>query len=122
MSAKRKPYGKMTAIQLREATRAYDRELPTGPDGLPGRPLTAAERRKWQQTRKKLGRPRIGKGVKRVMVSLEADLLKHSDLFAKQHGLSRSKMISTGLRKVDGGVTSQLRTATCGDLQTHSEL
>ncbi len=93
-------YGKMTAAQLREATRAYDRELPAGADSLPGRPLNAAERNKWRKVRKKMGRPRIGKGVKRVMVSLEADLLEQSDRFAKKHGLTRSKLISAGVRKV----------------------
>lgn len=100
MKARRKSYSKMTASQLREATKEYDRELPVSPDGLPGRPMNAAERRKWQKVRKKMGRPKIGKGVKRVMVSLEVELLQKSDRFAKKHHLSRSKMISAGLRKL----------------------
>ena len=99
----KKPYDKMTAAELRAATREFDQELPLGPDGLPGRPMNAAERKQWQKVRRKMGRPKIGKGVKRVMVSLEADLLKQSDRFAKQHGLSRSKMISAGLRKLMTG-------------------
>jgi hypothetical protein len=93
----------MGAGELREATSKYDRELPAGPDGLPGRRMNAAERKRWQKVRKKMGRPKIGKGVRRVMVSLEADLLKESDRFAKKHGLNRSKMISAGLRKVMAG-------------------
>jgi len=103
MRTARKRYGKMTAARLREATREYDRELPPGPDGLPGRPLTPVERKQWRKVRKKMGRPRIGKGVKRVMVSLETDLLKQSDRFAKKHRLTRSTMISAGLRKLMAG-------------------
>jgi hypothetical protein len=99
----KKPYDKMTAAELRQATREYDEELPLGSDGLPGRPLNAAQRRQWQQVKKKLGRPRLGKGVKRVLVSIEADLLRQSDRFAKKHGLTRSKMISAGLRKLIAG-------------------
>ena len=60
MSKPKKRYARMTAAQLREATREYDRELPVGPDGLPGRPLSAAEQKKWQKVRKKMGRPRAG--------------------------------------------------------------
>ena len=85
------------------ATRQFDRELPNGPDGLPGRPLNAAEKKEWRKVRRKMGRPKIGKGVKRVMVSLEVDLLKESDRFARKHGLSRSKIISAGLRKLMAG-------------------
>ncbi len=100
MSSRSERQARLTAAQLREATREYDRELPLSPDGLPGRPMNAAERKRWQRVRKKMGRPKLGKGVQRVMVSLEADLLKQSDRFAKRHGLSRSKMISAGLRKL----------------------
>lgn len=95
-----KNYDEMTAAELREATRAYDRELPTDRSGLPGRPLNAQERRQWQAVQRKMGRPRIGKGVKRVMISLEADLLKESDVYARRHNLNRSQLISAGLRKL----------------------
>ena len=95
-----KTYDEMTAAELREATREFDRELPAGRDGLPGRPLNAAERRQWRAVRRKMGRPRIGKGVKRVMISLEEDLLKRSDVYAKRHHLNRSQLISAGLRKL----------------------
>ena len=96
----RKSYDEMTAAELQKATGEFDRELPVGPDGLPGRPMNAGERRKWNAVRRKMGRPRIGKGVKRVMISLEADLLKRSDVFARRHHLNRSQLISAGLRKL----------------------
>ncbi len=99
----RKKFDQMTAAEVAEATRQYELELPAGADGLPGRPLNARERKQWQKVRRKMGRPRIGKGAKRVMVSLEAQLLKESDAFAKRHQLSRSQMISAGLRKLMAG-------------------
>ena len=99
----KKRHEKMTAAELREVTKEYDRELPVGPDGLPGRPMNSIERRKWRKVRTRMGRPQIGNGVKRVMVSLEADLLKQSDRFAKEHGLSRSKMTSAGVPKFMAG-------------------
>src|SRR4051812_42828705 len=95
----KKNYDKMTLTELRRATRKFDKGLPVGPDGLPGRPMNAAERQRWQRVRKKMGRPRLGKGVKRVMISLETDLLKKSDTFAKRLHLNRSQLISAGLRR-----------------------
>jgi hypothetical protein len=97
---KRKKYWEMNTAELREATREYEKELPVGPDGLPGKPLNARERKQWHALQKKMGRPRLGKGVKRVMISLETDLLRQSDIFAKRHHLNRSQLISAGLRKM----------------------
>ena len=45
----------------------------------------------------------IGKGVKRVMISLEAQLLKDSDSFAKKNHLNRSQLIAVGLRRLMAG-------------------
>ena len=100
MKSAKKYYDEMTTAELRAATHEFDRELPTGPDGLPGRPLNSAERKQWRAVRRKMGRPRIGKGVKRVMISLEEDLLKRSDVYARRHHLNRSQLISAGLRKL----------------------
>jgi hypothetical protein len=92
---KRKNYSAMTTAQLRAATREYDREW-TDP-GLPGKPLTAANR---AQHRKARGRPMIGKGAKIVPVSIERQLLSQADAFAQRHKLKRSEMVAQGLRLV----------------------
>ena len=64
-------------------------------------PLTPAMRRLWQRAkRKRPGRPRIGKGAKRVLITVEAGLLKRADAFARQKGISRSQLISHGLQSV----------------------
>ena len=103
MRRRQKLYDRMTAAELRKATAQYDAELPAAADGLPGRPLNTVERKQWQKVRRKMGRPKIGKGAKRVMISLEARLLKQSDAFARKHSLSRSQMISEGLRRLMAG-------------------
>jgi hypothetical protein len=65
--------------------------------------MNAADSKRWQSARKKMGRPPIGKGVKRIMICLEADLLKSTDQFAKRHHINRSQMISAGLKKLMEG-------------------
>jgi hypothetical protein len=103
MKKARPQYEKMNAAQLRDATSEFDRELPAGRDALPGRAMNPTQQRKWDKIHKKMGRPRIGLGVKRVMISLEAQLLNQSDGFARRNHLSRSQMISAGLRKLMAG-------------------
>lgn len=66
------------------------------------RPLNSRERRKWRRFKKKLGRPPIGKGTTNVSVSMEKELLKKADNFAKAHGMSRSQLIASGVRAVIG--------------------
>ncbi len=48
-TATRKPYSHMTSAELRDATREYDREEL----GLPGKPLTAPQRRAFRATAKR---------------------------------------------------------------------
>jgi len=94
--AKRKPYDRMNADELAEATAEFDREAIVAP----GRPATASERRKFNRVRRKMGRPRIGKGAARVLVTVERGLLKEADNFAKRNGLKRAQMFAKGLRLV----------------------
>lgn len=98
--AKHKPYEEMNTAELAQATAKYD-EPWTGP-GLPGKPLTAAQRAQHRQAsaRAKAGRPRIGGGAQIVPVSIERGLLRKVDAFAKRHDLKRSQMVAEGLRLV----------------------
>jgi hypothetical protein len=66
------------------------------------RPLNPEERRQWRGFRAKLGRPAIGKGSKTISLTVEKDLLKKADVYAKRHGLTRSKQIAKGLLAVIG--------------------
>jgi hypothetical protein len=95
---KKQRYSGMTTAQLRAATQEYNREW-TGP-GLPGKPLTAADRALHRKAR---GWPRVGKGAKIVPVSIERGLLTQADAFAQRHKLKRSEMVARGLRLVMAG-------------------
>jgi hypothetical protein len=78
----------------------FDREY-IGP-GLPGKPLTASQRKQWARIRGKArrGRPVLGQGAKIVPVSIEKGLLKAADTFARNHKIKRSQMVAEGLRLV----------------------
>lgn len=78
----------------------FDRQ-DLGP-GLPGRPLTEAQRKQWVRIRRKArrGRPVLGLGAKIVPVSIEKGLLKEIDAFARDHKIKRSQMVAEGLRLV----------------------
>jgi hypothetical protein len=62
------------------------------------KPLTPKMKRQWAKIQKKLGRPRVGKGAKRVLITVERGLLSESDALAKRRRMTRSQLISEGLR------------------------
>ncbi len=64
------------------------------------RPLNAKERAQWKELKKKMGRPKIGKGSKIITMSIERDLLKRATQFAKANGINRSALIAKGLEAV----------------------
>jgi len=66
------------------------------------RPLNAAERRQWREFKKRIGRPKVGKGSKTISLTVEMGLLKKADAFAKRHGISRAKLVAQGLAAVMG--------------------
>jgi hypothetical protein len=94
-----KPYWEMNAEELRNATRDLDAERP----GLPGRPLSAAQRTQWERLRRAPGRPTIGKGHRVISVSIEQGLLESIDLLAARMKISRASLIARGLRSVLAG-------------------
>lgn len=98
---KRKPsvvrkYERMSAEQLRRATAAFDEEMAVAES----RPLTAEERAWWEKVRRRRGRPRRGRGAKVISVSIERELLAHSDALAKSLGISRGLLVERGLKAV----------------------
>ena len=65
------------------------------------RPLNARERKQWQRF-KALGRPKVGKGAKTISLTVEKDLLRRADAYAKKIGISRAKLVARGLQAVIG--------------------
>jgi hypothetical protein len=66
------------------------------------RPLNARERKQWRRFKAKMGRPKIGKGAKTISLTVEKDLLDQADAYAKQHGITRAKLVAQGLAAIIG--------------------
>lgn len=64
------------------------------------RPLTPAERRQWEKARRGRGRPKIGKGTQVVSITVEKDLLKWVDAYAKKIGFSRARLFGSALQEM----------------------
>ena len=56
------------------------------------RPLNAREKRQWRRFKAKMGRPKVGKGAKTISRTVEKELLKLADAYAKRHGISRARL------------------------------
>jgi hypothetical protein len=88
-----KPYREMTARELHQATKEFDREFVAGSS----LPLTPEMRRRWKKASRRLGRPRRGEGAKMVAITIERGLLRRVDAFARRKGINRSAAIAAGL-------------------------
>jgi hypothetical protein len=90
----------MNATELARATRRFDQPFIFEK----GRPMTATERAQERALRR--GRPKIGKGAKKISISLESDLLHQTDALARKKGVNRSQLIAdfviAGLRRKAG--------------------
>ncbi|HEY7120467.1 MAG TPA: hypothetical protein VH475_28040 [Tepidisphaeraceae bacterium] len=86
-------YRTMSLQELREATKEYDKEFA----GVPGRPLSPKMKAIHDRVTKR-GRPVVGRGAQRIAVTVERDLLKQADAFARRRDISRSQLIAIGLR------------------------
>ena len=91
-------YGRMTARELDAIVASLERPIALSET----RPMTAAERRQWQRAKRRPGRPRRGKGVRVISLSVEQSLLDRADLVAKQAGISRAALFAMGLKEVLG--------------------
>lgn len=87
------PYGRMTAKELDAVVAKFDAEL----TGLPGRPLSTAQKRQHRRAAK-MGRPVTGKGAKRVTITMEGGLLGKVDSYARKRKMTRSATIASGVK------------------------
>ena len=91
-----KPYTEMNTAELGEATAEFDKEFIS--DTF--KPLSPKQRRLWNNVKRGRGRPKVGKGVKVISVSIEKSLLAEFDRLAKKANLSRARLISHGMHAV----------------------
>jgi hypothetical protein len=63
------------------------------------RPLTPGQRRRWEAAKR--GRPRKAPGTKAVptLITVEPNLLRRADAYAKKAGLSRSQLFADAVRR-----------------------
>jgi hypothetical protein len=71
------------------------------------KPLNAEERAWWRRVQKKAkstaGRPKFGKGGTRIVsITVEKELLKQADRYARSHGLKRSELVSLSIAEKIG--------------------
>src|SRR5437773_3807804 len=101
MNQMKKKYTLINTEQLREATKEYDAEN-VNPKPVP---VPAAEqalmkrfmRNARAEAKRSRGRPKLGKGARSVLITIDPKLLKRADTFAKRKRLSRSALFSRGI-------------------------
>ena len=86
-------YGRMDAAELDGEVAKFDQEF----IAETAKALTAKERVRDWNARQKRGRPQVGSGARRVLITIESSLLRRSDRYADKHGLTRSALIARGL-------------------------
>jgi hypothetical protein len=93
-------YRAMSARQLTQATKQYDREN-LDMKGVPVPPAmqTALDR----VMKRGRGRPIRGQGAAPIQITLERGLLADADKYAQKMGMSRSELIALCLRQVIEG-------------------
>ena len=89
-----KPVDQMTRDELAVAVSEFDQEFAIDSFGK----MTPAQKERWERSKRKRGRPRVGRGSTVISVSIEKGLLKQADAFAKSSGMPRAKLISLSLR------------------------
>jgi hypothetical protein len=94
-----KPYWEMNKEELAAATAEYDTDF----DDSQFKPLTAAQRAKWERIQRKPGRPKVGNGVKVISLSVEQGLLERADRLAKKLKISRAQLVRRGLEAMLAG-------------------
>ena len=98
---KKKPseYERFIALSDREKdaeVAKYDREMLL--DDF--KPLRRKGRALFERAAKKPGRPKVGQGAQRVLVSIERGLLAQADSTAAKMHITRSELVARGLRAV----------------------
>lgn len=63
------------------------------------KPLSPRQRKAWARARTRMGRPKLGRnGTSIISVTVEKELLKEANAYAKANGMKRSELVTVGLR------------------------
>jgi hypothetical protein len=91
----KKRLASMTAEELAEATKEFDEEFVMDKS----RPLSRKGRLLWQRAQK-AGKKEQRDGTKAVTVRLDEALLKKSDEYAREQGMTRDELINRSLKGI----------------------
>jgi hypothetical protein len=91
-SKRSKSFLAMSAGERERVVRAFDNGVPFEET----RPLSPKGKLLWK--RAKRGRPKVGAGAQRVLITIEGNLLDHTDRAARDSGKNRSQFIADALR------------------------
>lgn len=89
-----KPFFEMTRKERDEYVRQFDQEFIA--DAF--RPMTPAERTRWERLKRKRAGSAKTNGAKLIAISVEPSLLEASDALARRKKISRASLIARGLR------------------------
>jgi hypothetical protein len=88
---------RLTEAERQRIVAEYERGVPRSEL----RPLTKAERARWERVKQgRRGRPKVGKGVRVISLSVERGLLERADSYAQENGLTRAQLFARGLAAV----------------------
>jgi len=85
----------MPSMKLAELTKDLDNI-----DFENTRELSTEMGEKWERAKRGRGRPRIGEGAEKVLISMEKRLLLVTDALARRKGLDRSKLVAKAIREM----------------------
>jgi hypothetical protein len=91
------PYDRFAAMSDVEKENVY-RELDDPSVARRAKPMSPAMKKLWTKAKGKGGRPRVGRGATRVLISVERGLLEDADAYARRAKMSRSELFSRGIR------------------------
>ena len=106
-----KSYLKMSLDELRAATREYDdpgyhpKNMPKTPEEQARIERTLGNLRRGYRPGVR-GRAPVGKGARRVLITVEARLLDEADAFARRAKMSRSELIARSLTTTLAGANA----------------
>jgi hypothetical protein len=92
---KKKPFFEMTTAERNNAVKELDRESLMEES----RPLSPKGQVLWELAKRRRGRPRLGTGAVKVLVTFDPALLERVDAYAKGKNLKRSQLIAKALEK-----------------------
>jgi hypothetical protein len=92
---KSRSFFELSPTERDKAVKLLDRESPFEES----RPLSPKGKALWDLAKRRRGRPKLGTGAVRVLVTLDPRLLERVDAYAKEENLKRSQLIARALEK-----------------------